>query len=48
MLPLGVSVRLGFRAMVRVTFRVYILRLVHYYQVYCTVVMHYCYVTGGI
>jgi len=34
--------------MVRVRFRVYLLRSVHFYQAFCTLVVHYCYVTGGV
>jgi len=32
--------------MVRV--KVYLLRLVRFYQAYCTLIMRYCYVTGGV
>jgi len=31
-----------------VRFRVYLLRLVLLYQAYCTLVVHYRYVTGGV
>jgi len=34
------------RAAVKV--RVYLLHLVRFYQAYCTLVVHYCYVTGGV
>ena len=47
MLRLWVSVCLG-TARVNVRFRVYLLRLVPSYQAYCTLVVHYCYVTGGV
>jgi len=43
-LRLGVSVR----ATVKVRFRVYLLRLVCFYQAYCTLVVCYCYMTGGV
>jgi len=33
---------------VKVRFRVYLLRLVRFYQAYCTLVVHYCYVTSGV
>ena len=35
---------------VRVRFRVHLLHLVRFYQAlaYCTLVVHYCYVTGGV
>jgi len=33
---------------VRVRFRVHLLRLVDFYQAYCTLLVHYCYVTGGV
>jgi len=33
---------------VKFRFRVYILHLIHFYQAYCTHVVHHCYVTGGI
>jgi len=36
------------RATVRVRFRVYLLRLLRFYQAYCNLVVHYCYVTGGV
>jgi len=33
---------------VKVRFRVYRLRLLRLYQAYCTLVVRYCYVTGGV
>jgi len=30
-----------------VRFRVYLLRLLRFYQAYCTLIWHYCYVTGA-
>jgi len=33
---------------VKVRFRVYILRLVRFYQAYCSLVVRYCYITGGV
>jgi len=33
---------------VKVRFRVYLPPLVRFYQAYCTFVMRYCYVTGGV
>jgi len=41
-LPLRVSVRLGLQL------GFYLLRLLHFYQAYCTLVMCYCCVTGGV
>jgi len=29
-------------------FRVFLLRLLRFYQAYCTLVVRYCYVTGGV
>ena len=34
--------------MVRVRLCVYLLCLVRFYQAYCTLIMHYCYVTDGV
>jgi len=52
MLPLWVRVTIRVRTMVRVKvmvrFRVYLLRLLCFYQAYCTLVVCYYYVTGGI
>jgi len=40
------------RAMVMVIpwvrFRVYLLHLLHFYQAYYTLIVHYCYVTGSV
>ena len=36
------------RVKVRVRFRVYLLRLLRFYQAYCAFVVRYCYVTGGV
>jgi len=29
-------------------FRVYLLRLIRFYKAYCTLIVHYSYVTGGV
>jgi len=47
-LGLWVSVKATVRAKVRVRFRVYLLRLVRFNQAYCTLVVRYCYATGGL
>jgi len=49
-LRLGVSVRLGLwlRQKVKVRFRLYLLRSVHFYQAHYTLVMRYYYITGGV
>jgi len=36
------------RATIKVSFRVHLLRLLRFFQAYCTLVVRYCYVTGGI
>jgi len=36
------------RVKIRVRFGVYLLRLVHFYQAYCTLVVRNCYITGGV
>jgi len=41
-------VRATVRVKVRLRFRVYLLRLLRFYQVNCTLVVCYCYVTGGV
>ena len=43
-----IRVRAIVRVKVRVKFRVYLLRLLRFYQAYCTLVVRYCYVTGGV
>jgi len=45
-LHLGVRVRATVR--VKVRFKVYLLRLVRINQAYCTLIVRYCYVTGGV
>jgi len=37
---------LAYRLVLR--FRVYLLRLVHFYQAYCTLVVCHCYITDGV
>jgi len=42
-----IRVRLGLVLRLRLS-KDYLVRLLHLYQAYCTLVVRYCYVTGGV
>jgi len=47
-LRLWVRIRVMATVRVKVRFKIFLLRLLRFYQAYCTLVLHYCYVTGGV